>query len=417
MDAGVARRRRAVAGTGAVFLLLAGLLYAWSIFVTPLEEEFGWVRSQTSLTYTISVGCNTIFALLGARLCRRIGPRWVVRLAAAGVLAGFLLASRTRALWQLYVSYGIICAGSLGMIYNVVISTAVRWFPEKTGAISGALLMCYGLGTMAFGSLVSRLMETGGWRLAFLCLGIGCGAVLLSGSFLLRNPDSRESATLPAVPTGGDAGAETLACRQMLGRRSFWTFALWNLLLATLGLVLTSHASPMAESLGISPTTAALYVGVVSLSNGVSRLLCGALFDRLGRKRTMAAVSVLGLLGSATLLLAYHMGWKAGLLLAFFLLGVSFGGSPVCSANYIKTMYGSRNFAENLAVGNLPVLVAAYIGPYFAGVIYQIAGYALVCAVMIALGVLGVLVSGLLWIQGSGRQTARKPVPDFLKRT
>ena len=32
-----------------------GALYAWSIFVLPLEKEFGWTRTQTSWVFTIAV--------------------------------------------------------------------------------------------------------------------------------------------------------------------------------------------------------------------------------------------------------------------------------------------------------------------------------------------------------------------------
>ena len=33
---------------GALLMTLAlGTLYAWSVFVTPLENEFGWKRAQT----------------------------------------------------------------------------------------------------------------------------------------------------------------------------------------------------------------------------------------------------------------------------------------------------------------------------------------------------------------------------------
>ena len=31
-----------------------GALYAWSIFVLPLEQEFGWTRTDTSWVFTIA---------------------------------------------------------------------------------------------------------------------------------------------------------------------------------------------------------------------------------------------------------------------------------------------------------------------------------------------------------------------------
>lgn len=384
------RYRKYIMGADMLMLLLAGLMYAWSIFVKPLEAEFGWLRAQTSLTYTISVASNSLAAWMAARIAKKIGPNRVVRLAAVAVMAGFMLASRTKQLWQLYLCYGVMCAGGLGMTYNVILSTIVRWYPEKPGMMSGVMLMCYGLGAMLFGSGVSALVETLGWRAAFMALGAVCFVVMLTGSFLVRNPDEAQQRQLPPpMPQTEGAYAKELSPGTMIRENSFWLFAFWNLTLATIGLNITSHASPIAQSLGLSAGVAALYVGSVSMCNGGSRLLFGAVFDKLGRRRTMLIISMLSVAGSALLWISFSAGSRIGLLLSFMLLGTAFGGAPVSSAIFIKSMYGAKNYGENLGFGNLPVLVAACIGPYLSGVIYEMAGYQLVCIAMTVLGLVG----------------------------
>jgi len=48
-------------GSGRAFDELAlGTLYAWSVFVAPLEKQFGWKRAETSMVFTIAV---VVFAL------------------------------------------------------------------------------------------------------------------------------------------------------------------------------------------------------------------------------------------------------------------------------------------------------------------------------------------------------------------
>ena len=46
-------------------LIFLGLIYAWSIFVVPLENEFGWSRSETSLTFTISIMAFCLSMMFG----------------------------------------------------------------------------------------------------------------------------------------------------------------------------------------------------------------------------------------------------------------------------------------------------------------------------------------------------------------
>ena len=51
-------RKLTMIGMSVLMLLCIGLIYGWSIFVAPLEKEFGWARSQTSLTFTISMAAD-----------------------------------------------------------------------------------------------------------------------------------------------------------------------------------------------------------------------------------------------------------------------------------------------------------------------------------------------------------------------
>lgn len=94
---------------GFLISLTLGLLYAWSIFVVPLEKEFGWSRADTSLAFTISIIFFVVGMILGGKHTDKKGPRVVVSIGAACLTAGFFLASFTGNLVTLYISYGVLC--------------------------------------------------------------------------------------------------------------------------------------------------------------------------------------------------------------------------------------------------------------------------------------------------------------------
>ena len=75
-----ARVRIAAAGT--CMQLALGAVYGWSVFLIPLEEQFGATRSEVNLTFTITLAVLGIIAGFGGILQRRIGPR------AAATIAG-----------------------------------------------------------------------------------------------------------------------------------------------------------------------------------------------------------------------------------------------------------------------------------------------------------------------------------------
>ena len=50
---------------GFIMTMFLGILYAWSIFVAPLEQAFGWDRAQTTITYSIMMVTFALGQLTG----------------------------------------------------------------------------------------------------------------------------------------------------------------------------------------------------------------------------------------------------------------------------------------------------------------------------------------------------------------
>src|SRR5260370_5298136 len=78
--------------------LALGALYAWSVFVAPLEKEFGWKRADTSLIFTIAVFVFAISFVLAGRLQGNKGPFWISVIGGVLVSIGFFLTSLTTSL-------------------------------------------------------------------------------------------------------------------------------------------------------------------------------------------------------------------------------------------------------------------------------------------------------------------------------
>src|SRR6202790_5654007 len=90
-------RWRVVVG-GVLMNLALGSLYAWSVFVAPLEKEFGWKRAQTSLTYTIAVVTFALSFIAAGRLQDKRGPKICALIGTFCVSAWFFLTSMTSSL-------------------------------------------------------------------------------------------------------------------------------------------------------------------------------------------------------------------------------------------------------------------------------------------------------------------------------
>ena len=94
---------------GALLMTLAlGTLYAWSVFVTPLENEFGWKRAQTSVVFTLAVVTFATSLLLAGKLQDRFGPFWISVTGSVMISLSFFLFAHTSSLHYLFFSYGIL---------------------------------------------------------------------------------------------------------------------------------------------------------------------------------------------------------------------------------------------------------------------------------------------------------------------
>ncbi len=118
---------------GILMNLALGSFYAISLFLLPLEKEFGWTRDQTSWVTTIGIVMIATTYILAGMLYDRKGPRLVAVIGGIVFSAGFLLASYINSLTTFYLTLGL-CLG-IGNGFGFVIPTSVasKWFPDKRG--------------------------------------------------------------------------------------------------------------------------------------------------------------------------------------------------------------------------------------------------------------------------------------------
>ncbi len=82
---------------GTMLNVVLGTFYSWSVFVLPLEQEFGWVRQETSLTFSIGILTMAITFVIAGRLHAVIGFRhWRPSAACFSAWAFFSRASPRR---------------------------------------------------------------------------------------------------------------------------------------------------------------------------------------------------------------------------------------------------------------------------------------------------------------------------------
>ena len=340
---------------GTAMLLINGVIYAWSIYSMPFGAGFGWSSAQLGACFTVMLASFCLGGIFGGAVANRRGVR--VSIPIGGILGciGFVLCMFLQAhlIWLLFVSFAISGIG-VGFVYNGVISAVVPRFPDKKGLASGVLLMGFGASSLVLGGLASRLIASPGfgWHLTYILTG----ALLLAAAFIglpFVLPPRVDRDTHAAAPARG------LTPRQMLRTKRFWLLFGSAVIGTGFGSGLIAHASYIFVEGGASESVAALAVGLVSVMNGLGRIVFGMLNDRCGFRISLLADAVLYI--AAGLIAALVLGSSAAVLVVvMMLIGACYGAVPTISASLAEEFFGPAHYGRNLGIVNLSILVGSF---------------------------------------------------------
>ena len=384
---------------GVIVLLFAGLVYAWSVLSTPIAAEFAdWSKAQLSMTFTIVMIMFCIGSLLCGLLTGKLSAKMAVRIGAVLFLLGFFLASRTQSLAMLYIGFGVLCGLSSGLCYNAVMSTMVRWFPDRPGLISGVLLMGFGGGSFIIGKLYQAWtpVEIGGWRASFLVMGIIIFVVLAICSFFFVAP----GADFVAPAAKNSKAAVKIAGKEykpleMVKKPSFWLYYVWAIALSAAGLALISQASGVVWEASASQTAGAVatIVGLISICNALGRVLFGGMYDKYGRSLSMQLVNILFIITSGVLILALAAKSVVVVIIGFILGGLAYSGITPTNSAFCRAYFGPVNYPLNFSLINSNLIFASF-GSTVSGALFDASGsYNVTFFLIIGLAVVGILCS------------------------
>ena len=362
---------------GLMMTLALGTLYAWSVFVAPLEQEFGWKRAQTSTVFTLAVVTFAASLLLAGRLQDRFGPFFFSVAGSLLITLSFFLFAHTSSLYYLFVSYGVLGGLGNGFGYSTVVPVMSKWFPDKRGLAIGLALSGYGGGSAIFGTLANLvLFPRFGWRESCVILSGIFLAMTMSAAFLLKNPAirSQETSAMSAPPAASSLSAAVsthqFAPSEVLRTPAFYLLWFGFGLGSTAGLMVISQLIPFASSQGIaSATLATLGLVMGALGNVSGRVLSGWISDGLGRLRTLRVVLLMSALAMPAL---YWVGTRViSLYLLIFVVYFCYGTQASVNPAAVSDFWGTRYAGTNYGLLFTAWGFAGILGPTIGGVLYD----------------------------------------------
>ena len=289
-----------IAVTVTFFTLMASAGYrsAPSVLIVPLEEAFGWSRSQISLAVSINVLLFGLVAPFAAALMERFTVRKVVMSALLRVSVSATSTIFMNQPWHLWALWGVgvgIGAGSMALVFAATIAN--RWFIARKGIVVGALTAATASGQLIFLPMLSHFAVTYGWKSVSLTVGGAAALIIPFIFFFLKEKPELIGVTpygapenwQPPAPNEYSAGRIAIDTLKVSSRsKDFWI--LWGTFfvcgLSTNGLIGT-HFIPAAHDHGMAETVAASLLALVGVFDVIGTIFSGWLTDRMDPRRLL----------------------------------------------------------------------------------------------------------------------------------
>jgi OFA family oxalate/formate antiporter-like MFS transporter len=405
---------------------VANLQYGWTLFVLPIQHQWGWSKAEIQVAFTIFILLETWLVPFEGAIVDRIGPRWMIMAGGVGTFLAWFVNSQASSLGMLYLG-GAIAGFSGGAVYGTCVGNALKWFPDKRGLCAGLTAAGFGAGAAITIAPIRSMIASDGYQHTFLVFGIIYGIIVVVASLFIRAPKAQDVVPTAAIKVA--QGEHDLPPSQALQSPLFWVMYAMFFLVAAGGLMSAAQLAPIAHQRGIADmpvtifgvTTTAIVAALMihNITNGVGRPLNGWISDYIGRANMMGlafgiealCIAAFGFFGTSTISFVVTDGlvflfWGDIFSLFAATVGDAFG------RKYVTVNYGIMYTAKGVASLLVPLgnVLTHYTGSWHA--VYGVGCGMNVVAALLGFFVLRPLIKARLR-HPAAKDTAYKPaVPE-----
>ncbi len=379
----------------AAMLTVGSGQYAFGLLIEPLEQEFGWTRTQINLSLSFTAVGSFIAPYLGYIMDRH-GAKNILVASMALIVISYLLRPLMTELWHWYALSFIQYLGFSGASILPAGRLVGIWFQRSRGRVMGITLMGNNFGGITFPPLTTLALGMS-WHWAFINLSPWQGTYLLFGLIgilmtiyalvIVREFPTREqlrSRDKEADAPSGDArsGDAPVVLTGWTLKESLRTKAFYAITVAmmlgtfTYTAVLTQVAAHLTEE-GVSPRAAGIALSLLAGCGMTGKFIMGLLADRITARYALM-VDLLGQSGFLVLL-TYFAGVSiplqmlapgAALPLVWVVVGCFgffLGAFGALTPLIVQDAFGVRFYGSIMGVMSITMGVSSAVGPLLAG--------------------------------------------------
>ena len=378
-----------VGGFSFMTFISTGIRHAVGPFLKPIVADLNLDRASFSLVIAVSLFLYGVFGPLVGLALDRFGARLTASVGTLLLVASLLMTARVHTFWQFAVVYGVILPLGLAVTGPVMASGVVaRWFNKRRGTALSLLGSASMTGMSLLVPLVTWLILTNGWRVAYVAIaGLVLVAILPVALWVIRESPEQMGLTPDGVPldtrSAGAASRERVTAATAMQTLAFWQLAGSFFTCGFSMSLLSAHGIPMLTDHGYSPMFASWTLGVLGGSSIGFTVMLGALSDRFGRRPVLAAIYAGRIFIFAGFFLIRDN--PVAILAVAVLGGITMAGTGSMTSALTADIYGRFSVSSVFGLIFLVHQTGSALGSWLAGALFESTGgygvaYVLACA-------------------------------------
>ena len=353
----------------ALMLSTLGGVGMWSVVVVlpTVQAEFAVARGAASLPYTLTMVGFGLGGVLMGRLSDRFGVIVPVIVGTIALGVGMVAAGAAGSMWLYAIAQGLLIGVGSSATFAPLVADVSFWFTRRRGIAVAICASGNYLAGAIWPPVVQHFIESDGWRATYIGIGIFCVVAMLPLALMLRRP-------VPIADIAAGAAAGTARSPLALGLSPA---ALQTLLIIAGAACCVAMSMPqvhivaLCSDLGYGAARGAEMLSLMLGFGIVSRLVSGAIADRIGGVRTLLLGSTLQ--GVALLLFLGSEG-LVSLYVVSALFGLFQGGIVPSYALIIREFFSPREAGARIGTVIMATLFGMALGGWMSGAIFDLTG-------------------------------------------
>ena len=368
-----------------IALITSGVRNSFTIFIIPLETDFGWSRGTISIAASVGFFANALTQPFLGRIFDWLGGRRVLLFSMVAFGLATVLLSLTFHFLFLVFLFGVVSGVAIsGTSLGNTMALVSRWFRRRRGTVTGINAAGLAAGGFLIVPFAAYMLQATNWRITWVILGLLILAVGVPLAYIFLRDDPSNMGLQPDGDPDPPDDEPAVTADRMRGpleadrwAQAFRSWPIWQLsgsyfVCGFTTSIIAFHFVPFAIGQGISPILAATIFSFMMALNIVGSLSAGFVSDRFGGSKNWLAL-VYFCRGSAYVLLLLVPG-ALGLWVFAAVAGLSWVATNPLTTTLTADVYGVRTLGTIGGISFFFHTMGSVISVPMAGFLYDATG-------------------------------------------